>query len=84
MKGPPDKAQPGDSYTNSIGMKLVLIPRGKFLMGSPTRDRPDSERQHEVEITKDFYLGVYEVTQKQFRDPWRTYLTTRRYISPRS
>ena len=28
-------AQPPKELTNSIGMKLVLIPRGKFMMGSP-------------------------------------------------
>jgi formylglycine-generating enzyme required for sulfatase activity len=55
--------------TSSIGMKLVLIPAGKFLMGSPTdeKDRNRDEPQHEVEITKPFYLGVCEVTQKQYR-----------------
>jgi formylglycine-generating enzyme required for sulfatase activity len=54
--------------TNSIGMKLVRIPAGKFLMGSPTTEagRNSDEPQHEVEITKDFWLGAYEVTQKQF------------------
>jgi formylglycine-generating enzyme required for sulfatase activity len=56
--------------TNSVGMKLVLVPRGKFLMGSPKdekeRDNED-EQQHEVEITKDFYLGVTEVTQGQWK-----------------
>jgi formylglycine-generating enzyme required for sulfatase activity len=55
--------------TNSIGMKLNLIPAGKFTMGSPReeRDRSEEEHQHEVEITRPFYMGVYEVTQKQYR-----------------
>jgi formylglycine-generating enzyme required for sulfatase activity len=54
--------------TNSIGLKLVLIPRGTFLMGSPKteKDRFDDENQHEVEITKAFFLGKYEVTRGQF------------------
>jgi formylglycine-generating enzyme required for sulfatase activity len=53
---------------NSIGMKLVLIPRGKFKMGSPGEEkgRGKDEEQHEVEVPKAFYLGIYEVTQKQF------------------
>jgi formylglycine-generating enzyme required for sulfatase activity len=61
------------AFTNDIGMKLVRIPAGKFTMGSPKdekgRDPVDkgSEEQHEVEITKAFYLGVCEVTQKQFK-----------------
>ncbi len=55
--------------TNSIGMKLVRIPPGKFKMGSPPgeKDRSDDEQQHDVEITKEFWLGIHEVTQKQFK-----------------
>ena len=56
--------------TNSIGMKLVLIPAGKFVMGSPDSDMyrsPDETPQHEVEITQPFYMGVYLVTVGQFR-----------------
>jgi uncharacterized protein (TIGR02996 family) len=54
---------------NSIGMRLALIPPGRFLMGSPPDEagRREDERQHEVEITKAFYLGVYPVTQGQWR-----------------
>jgi len=49
-------------------MKLVLIPPGDFLMGTP-RDEPvyhDEEQQHKVTITKPFYLGRHKVTQKQY------------------
>ena len=61
-------AIPPQEVTNSIGMKLVLIPAGKFMMGSPKdeKDREQDEDQHEVEITKDFYLGVYTVTQAEY------------------
>jgi formylglycine-generating enzyme required for sulfatase activity len=62
-------AQGGDkSLTNSIGMKLTLIPAGKFLMGSPAAEaeRDEEELQHEVTITRPFYLGVYEVTQGEY------------------
>jgi predicted Zn finger-like uncharacterized protein len=55
--------------TNSIGMKLKLIKPGKFLMGSPKEEigRDDNEGpQHEVEITKAFYMGAYPVTKGQF------------------
>ncbi len=56
--------------TNSIGMKLVLIPPGEFMMGSPEdeKDRGAAEGpQHRVRITKPFYLGVYTVTQEEYR-----------------
>jgi formylglycine-generating enzyme required for sulfatase activity len=49
-------------------MKLVRIRAGKFLMGSPLDEpkRQPAEDQHEVEITREFFLGVYEVTQGQY------------------
>ena len=54
--------------TNSIGLKLVPIPAGKFMMGSPKDEqgRFDNEEQHEVAITKPFYLGMYTVTQAEY------------------
>jgi formylglycine-generating enzyme required for sulfatase activity len=55
--------------TNSIGMKFVRIPPGKFKMGSPKteNDRKQNESQHEIEITKVFWLGIHEATQRQFK-----------------
>ncbi|QDU25034.1 Serine/threonine-protein kinase pkn1 [Anatilimnocola aggregata] len=54
---------------NSVGMKLLFIPPGKFLMGSPESEpgREAQEVQHEVELTKGFYLGTHEVTFGQFK-----------------
>jgi formylglycine-generating enzyme required for sulfatase activity len=63
------QAQSPKELTNSIGMKLVLIPKGTFMMGSPESEQgrdKDEETQHEVTISKDYYLGVYEVTQTQY------------------
>ena len=56
------------TLTNSIGMKLKLIPAGEFQMGSPANEegRDDDEHHHRVRITKPFYLGVYEVTQRDY------------------
>ncbi len=56
--------------TNTLGMKLVLIPAGEFLMGSPASDNYatfDEQPTHQVRITRPFYLGVHEVTQGQYR-----------------
>jgi formylglycine-generating enzyme required for sulfatase activity/serine/threonine protein kinase len=56
--------------TNSIGMKLVLIPAGEFLMGSPDSDDEaysQEKPQHPVRITRPFYMGVHEVTEGQYR-----------------
>jgi formylglycine-generating enzyme required for sulfatase activity/serine/threonine protein kinase len=55
--------------SNSIGMKLNLIPAGRFLMGSPESepDRQDNEGpQHPVSIVRPFFLGTQVVTQGQY------------------
>jgi len=60
---------PGDIMTNSIGMKLVWIPPGEFMMGSPSseRDRDDDEGPiHRVTISKGFWMGQSEVTRDEF------------------
>jgi formylglycine-generating enzyme required for sulfatase activity len=61
-------AQTPKTITNSIGIKLVLIPKGTFMMGSPGSEiGPENKQtQHEVTISKDYYLGVTEVTQGQY------------------
>ena len=53
------------------GMRITmaLIPPGKFLMGSPENEEHrdhDEDPQHEVTISKPFYMGVHEVTQAQY------------------
>ena len=50
--------------TNSLGMTFVRIPAGSFTMGSGLdfNDAPT----HPVTISRDFWLGVCEVTQEQF------------------
>jgi formylglycine-generating enzyme required for sulfatase activity len=54
----------------TLGMKMKLIPAGSFTMGSPKDEiehRAD-EVQHKVTISKPFYIGVYEVMQKEYYD----------------
>ena len=63
--------------TNSIGMKLVLIPPGELIMGSPLEEIAELLQsydysltegpQHWVRVTRPYYLGQYEVTVSQFR-----------------
>jgi formylglycine-generating enzyme len=55
---------------NSIGMRLVRLPAGEFLMGAADDDttaRPDEKPQHLVRIEEPFEIGMYEVTIGQFR-----------------
>jgi formylglycine-generating enzyme required for sulfatase activity len=53
---------------SDVRMELLHIPAGKFVMGSPPteKERSKDEWQHEVTLTKDFYLGKFEVTRAQF------------------
>ncbi len=55
-------------YNNSIGMKFIQIPAGEFDIGSPLseKDRKNDENIQHVKITNGFWMGVYEVTQKQW------------------
>ena len=58
------------TFTNSIGMEFVLIPAGKFWMGSADDDRAadsDEKPRHEVTISQAFHLGKYPVTQAQWQ-----------------
>jgi formylglycine-generating enzyme required for sulfatase activity len=70
---PPGQSAPApplrNDFTNSIGIKLVKVPAGTFKMGSPRDEmhRQEGELQHEVEITRPFFLGVHEVTQGQYQ-----------------
>ena len=51
-----------------VTMKLVLIPAGSFMMGSPESEkgrRGDEGPQHKVTISKPFYMGITEVTKEQ-------------------
>jgi formylglycine-generating enzyme required for sulfatase activity len=59
----------GTIITNAVGMAFAWVPAGTFLMGSPPqeRDRRDDETPHAVSLTGGFYLGVYPVTQSQWR-----------------
>jgi formylglycine-generating enzyme required for sulfatase activity len=56
--------------TNSIAMKLVLIPPGEFTMGSSDSGKParrNEKAEHRVRITKPFYLGSRAVTHAEYK-----------------
>ena len=67
------QAQPAKEITldlgNNVTLKLAIIPSGKFMMGSPETEMDrfaDEGPQHEVTISKPFYMGATEVTQEQY------------------
>lgn len=60
---------PMHSFTNSVGMRLVRIPAGRFVMGSPTGEagRAPTENQRLIKIASTYFVGSTEVTQQQFK-----------------
>ena len=92
QKTPMDAPVPGKPFTNSIGMKLVYIRPGEFMMGSRdsaaevarkvrNTDRKhflEEHPQHRVEITRGFYMSTTEVTQAQYRSIMGTNLSRRK------
>src|SRR5205085_7173644 len=53
------------AVTNRIGLALVKIPPGSFMMGA-TNGEANEQPVHQVTISAPFYLGKYEVTQAQW------------------
>ena len=68
-----DRTATGRTLTLKLGkgvtMKLVRIPAGKFVMGSPATEKDrkkDEGPQRQVTISEPFYMGITEVTQAQY------------------
>lgn len=59
---------PFSTFKNSLGQEFKLLPAGTFTMGSPSDElgRRSNETQHEVTLTKVFYMMTTEVTQAQW------------------
>jgi formylglycine-generating enzyme required for sulfatase activity len=67
---PPAQSDPPRTLANSLGMKLVPIPAGDFLMGSPAaepRRAPNEGPPRRITIPRPFHLGAHLVTVGQFR-----------------
>lgn len=57
------KGSPGEEYN----IATVLIEAGTFTMGSPASEpRWSSEMQHQVTLTHNFHMGMYEITNVQY------------------
>jgi formylglycine-generating enzyme required for sulfatase activity len=58
-----------ETLTNSIGLELVLLPAGTFLMGGdPVAEQADENEtpRHPVTFASPFYMGRFTVTQAQW------------------
>jgi len=66
------EAKPGKveiiDLSKDVKLEMVLIPAGKVTMGSPASEKRllYIETQHEVTLTKPFYIGKHEITQEQW------------------
>ncbi len=62
---PPDVTK-DECRTTELWLRLIFP--GTFMMGSPAEElgRQDNEILHKVTLTKPYYIGVFEVTQKQY------------------
>lgn len=54
---------PSETFTNSVGMKLVRIPQGTFRMGR--EGYPLAHPEHDVTLSS-FWIGSYEVTNQEY------------------
>ena len=64
-------AAKGDKLTvalpDDVKLELVKVEAGTFTMGAHDGYNDGNEREHEVTLTRDFYIGSIEVTQAQYR-----------------
>lgn len=59
-----------DSFTNTVGLRLVRLSPGEFLMGSSETEkgrRPEEGPRHRVRLSRAFLMSVTEVTNGQFQ-----------------
>lgn len=73
-----EQLEVGDPVVNSVGMMLVPVPAGDFLMGTAEAKASNGKKsaeppgvdaempQHEVRISNPFFISICEVTQKQY------------------
>jgi len=46
--------------------EMVLVPKGEFMLGN--KDFKNAQPVHKVILTRDFYMGKYEITNQQYAD----------------
>lgn len=62
-------ADPPGTVINSVGMRLIPIPAGEFMMGGREVEEgynAEEEQLHRVRINRPFLMGMYQVTQGEY------------------
>ncbi len=68
---PRPAGQPFQRLVNSLGMEFRLIPASTFRQGSPDQEGhriEDEGPQHRVQLTRPFWIGLYQVTQQVYTE----------------
>ena len=52
--------------SSEVDLEMIWVEPGTFTMGYHNDDYPAARPEHEVTLTKGFYLGKYEFTQAQY------------------
>jgi sulfatase modifying factor 1 len=60
------EAPHGDSYVSSLGIRLIRLEPGSFMMGTPTGGDFDERPVHRVTLSRPLLMGVTEVTNAQY------------------
>jgi formylglycine-generating enzyme required for sulfatase activity len=85
----PPPGMPTSTEYKTTKMVFRRIPAGTFTMGSPGDELGrdvSNEFQHQVTLTQDFYIGVFEVTQAQYfmvMGTWPSYFNNPAYRDTR-
>jgi formylglycine-generating enzyme required for sulfatase activity len=71
-------AKPETMTISGLGIKMVKVPKGSFLMGNPeAKGNNDEGPAHQVTLTKDFWMGATTITVGQ----WRHFVDTTGYVT---
>ncbi|MFA5116332.1 MAG: SUMF1/EgtB/PvdO family nonheme iron enzyme [Candidatus Omnitrophota bacterium] len=78
IKQPASTSQPAAPET-AAAPEMVLVPAGKFQMGN--KKFPNAAPVHQVTLTSDFYIGKFEVTNREYCSALN-YAFSKGYIDP--
>jgi serine/threonine protein kinase/formylglycine-generating enzyme required for sulfatase activity len=70
LLAPPEGPQASETFTNTLGMRMVRLQGGEFWMGSPEQEkgrRSDEGPRHRVRISHAFLMAATEVSNGQFQ-----------------
>jgi formylglycine-generating enzyme required for sulfatase activity len=64
---PTNKAPKQNRIIPDLGIKCIYVEAGAFRMGSAESGPNDEKPVHQVKISRGYWMGIYEITQAQWR-----------------